>query len=122
LLISFLIRRRWDLGRNYLSTRLEQLRRLLVGSGTCVLGLVQHLAESERYWFGYYLVGAGWDADQEYGMAVPTGRAAAEVLQDYRAAIAASDRAIGAVGDADARVTVPAEGNRFTLRWVMARP
>src|SRR5437868_1786648 len=39
----------------------EQLRRVLTGSGTSVLGLVQHLAEAERYWFGYHLVGAAWD-------------------------------------------------------------
>ena len=49
----------------------EQLRRVLVDSGTSILGLVQHLAEVERYWFGYHLTGAAWDAGQEYGMAVP---------------------------------------------------
>src|SRR5690348_13263898 len=35
----------------------EQLRRVLVASGTSVLGLVQHLTEAERYWFGYHLAG-----------------------------------------------------------------
>ena len=40
----------------------EQLRRVLVDSGTSILGLVQHLAEAERYWFGYHLAGAAWDA------------------------------------------------------------
>src|SRR5687767_1208648 len=29
----------------------EQVRRVLVDSGTSILGLVQHLAEAERYWF-----------------------------------------------------------------------
>jgi uncharacterized damage-inducible protein DinB len=38
----------------------EQLRRVLTSSGTSVLGLVQHLAEAERYWFGYHLAGAAW--------------------------------------------------------------
>ena len=57
------------------------MRRVLVGSGTCVLGLVQHLAEAERYWFGYHLAGAAWDADLEHGMAVPAGRAAADTLR-----------------------------------------
>jgi uncharacterized damage-inducible protein DinB len=97
-----------------------QLRRVLVDSGTSILGLVQHLAEAERYWFGHHLVGAAWDADEEFGMAVPAGRAAADVLADYRAAIEASDRAISGVGDPDARVAVPVEGNRHTLRWVLA--
>jgi hypothetical protein len=59
----------------------EQLRRVLVDSGTSVLGLVQHLAEAERYWFGYHLVGAAWDADREHGMAVSANRAVADVLR-----------------------------------------
>ena len=49
----------------------EQLRRVLTGSGTSVLGLVQHLAEAERYWFGHHLVGAAWDPGREHGMTVP---------------------------------------------------
>lgn len=82
----------------------EQLRRVLVGSGTSILGLVQHLTEAERYWFGYHLAGAAWDADTEFGMAVPADRAAADVLRDYRTAIDDSDRAIGAAADPQARV------------------
>src|SRR5215472_14878989 len=65
----------------------EQLRRVLVDSGTSILGLVQHLTEVERYWFGHHLAGAAWDDDQEDGMTVPAHRAAADVLADYRAAI-----------------------------------
>lgn len=98
----------------------EQLRRVLVASGTSILGLVQHLAEAERYWFGHHLVGAAWDADREYGMTVPADRAAGDVLRDYRAATEDSDRAIRTVGDPDARIAVPVEGNRHPLRWVMA--
>ena len=98
----------------------EQLRRVLVDSGTSILGLVQHLAETERYWFGYHLAGAAWDADRECGMTVPIGRAAADVLADYRAAVQDSDRAIRAVGDPEARFAVPVDGGRHTLRWVMA--
>ena len=98
----------------------EQLRRVLVDSGTSILGLVQHLAEAERYWFDHHLAGASWDADREYGMTVPADRAAADVLRDYRAAIEDSDRAISHADDPDARFVVPVEGNRHTLRWVMA--
>src|SRR5262249_19538311 len=98
----------------------EQLRRPLVDSGTSILGLVQHLAEAERYWFGYHLVGVAWDADREYGMAGPADRPPGDVLRDYRAAIEDSDRTIRAVGDPDARVAIPADGNRHTLRWVLA--
>ena len=98
----------------------EQLRAVLVDSGTSILGLVQHLAEVERFWFGHHLAGASWDDDRENGMTVPVGRAAADVLADYRAAIEESDRAIRAAGDPDARFAVPVEGKRHTLRWVMA--
>src|SRR6266545_4231855 len=76
----------------------EQVRRVLVDSGTSILGLVQHLAEAERYWFGHHLAGDAWDADPERGMVIPADRAAADVLRDYRAAIEDSDRAIRAVG------------------------
>ena len=98
----------------------EQLRAVLVDSGTSILGLIQHLAEVERYWFGYHLVGAAWDAGNEHGMDVSADRAAADVLAGYRAAIADSDRAIRAAGDPQARFAVPVDGNRHTLRWVMA--
>ena len=98
----------------------EQLRRVLVGSGTSILGLIQHLTEAERSWFGHHLAGAAWDEDSEHGMTVPAGRAAADVLQDYRAAIADSDRAIRAAGDPEARFVIPVDGNHHTLRWVMA--
>ena len=98
----------------------DQLRRVLVGSGTSLLGLVQHLAEAERYWFGHHLVGSAWDPEQEQGMAVPASRDATEVLRDYRAAIEDSDRAVRAAGDPDVRLVVPVDGTRHTLRWVIA--
>jgi uncharacterized damage-inducible protein DinB len=98
----------------------EQLRRVMVDSGTSILGLVQHLAEAERYWFGHHLSGAAWDAGQEFGMTVSASPAAADVLRDYQAAIKDSDRAISDAGDPEARVVVPVDGNRHTLRWVIA--
>jgi uncharacterized damage-inducible protein DinB len=98
----------------------EQLRCVLVNSGTSILGIVQHLAEVERYWFGYHLTGAPWDPGQEHGMTVPAHRTAADVLAGYQAAIADSDRAIHAAAGPQARCAVPVEGNRHTLRWVIA--
>lgn len=41
----------------------DQLRRPMVGSGTSILGLIQHLAEAERFWFGHHLAGVDYDAD-----------------------------------------------------------
>ena len=52
-----------------------------VDSGTSVLGLVQHLAEAERYWFGYHLAGAAWDADRDTAWPSSASRAAADVLR-----------------------------------------
>jgi uncharacterized damage-inducible protein DinB len=98
----------------------EQLRRVLVDSGTSILGLVQHLAEVERYWFGHHLAGDPWDEDTEHGMTVPADRPAEDVLSDYRAAIEDSDRAIRAAGDPDVRFAIPVAGTHHTLRWVMA--
>lgn len=98
----------------------EQLRRVLVDSGTSILGLVQHLAEAERCWFGRHLAGVIRDADWDLGMAVSADRAAADVLRDYQAAIEDSDRAIRAAADPDTRFAIPVDGNRYTLRWVMA--
>src|SRR5262249_14390906 len=93
----------------------EQLRRVLVDSGTSILGIVQHLTEVERYWFGHHLAGADWDAEQEHGMTVPARRAAADVLAGYRAAIEDSDCAIRAVAGPEARFAVPVDGNRHTV-------
>ena len=53
-------------------------------------------------------------------MTVPADRATADVLQDYRAAIQDSDHAIHTVREPDARIAVPVDGIRHTLRWVMA--
>ncbi len=97
----------------------EQLRRRAVGSGTSILGLVQHLAEAERGWFGHHLAGGGWREEAGRGMAVPLDRTAAEVLDEYRAAIADSDRAIAAAGDPEALLAVPVDGTRKSLRWLL---
>jgi hypothetical protein len=35
----------------------EQLRPVLVPTGTNLLGLVKHLVAAERYWFGLHLTG-----------------------------------------------------------------
>jgi Protein of unknown function (DUF664) len=53
-------------------------------------------------------------------MTVPVHRAAADVLAGYQAAIEDSDRAIHAAASPQARFAVPVDGNRHTLRWVIA--
>src|SRR5437764_9831744 len=68
-----------------------QLRRRLVVSETTLLGLVQHLTDAERYWFGYTLAGDPRFADVDFDMVVAPDRAADQVSAGYRTAIGASD-------------------------------
>jgi uncharacterized damage-inducible protein DinB len=98
----------------------EQVRRVLVESGTSILGLVRHLTGGERYWFGYTLAGSEAYADEGFEMEVPATVGAAEVLRDYRAAIEDSDAAILAAGDPEARLAHAVDGELLSLRWVMA--
>jgi uncharacterized damage-inducible protein DinB len=98
----------------------EQLRRVLVSSGTTILGLVQHLTEAEWGWFGYDLLGSELDREWDLGMEVPADRSAEQVLADYRDAIQASDAAIQTVGDPEALMVRPVDGNRLSLRWLLA--
>lgn len=98
----------------------EQLRRPLVASGTSILGLVQHLAGAERYWFTHTLSGGEEPADDALSMTVPRDRPAEAVIEDYRAAIAGSDRAIDAAAHPEAPTAVPVDGAPKSLRWVVA--
>jgi uncharacterized damage-inducible protein DinB len=98
----------------------EQLRRVLVPTGTNLLGLVKHLAAAERYWFGLHLTGITPPESSKLGMRVPRARAAEEVISDYRAAIAASNTAIIAAGDPQTPLARRVSGQRLTLRWLLA--
>lgn len=98
----------------------EQLRRRFVVSDTTLLGLVQHLADGERYWFGHTLAGDPAYADVDFSMVVPEDRPAAEVVEDYRAGITASDALIAAAGGPEAGTAVPVGDEPRTLRWVLA--
>jgi len=98
----------------------EQLRRVLVGSGTTLLGLVWHLTVCERYWFGFHVAGLEPPAEWDFGLNVPPGCDSAAVLAGYRAAAADSDRMIREAGALDARVLRPIDGQWLTVRWVVA--
>jgi Protein of unknown function (DUF664) len=98
----------------------EQLRRRLVVSETNLLGLVQHCAAGERWWFAHHVGGDPAYADVDFSMVVPPERSAAEVVADYRAAIEDSNRHIAAAGSPDALTAVPVDGRPKTLRWVLA--
>ena len=48
----------------------EQLRWVGVPTGTNVLGLVNHLVDSEIWWFHHHVDGGGWDGDFDHDMQV----------------------------------------------------
>lgn len=98
----------------------QQLREVLVPTGTTILGLVAHLTAGERYWFGWTLAGTGADDDETDFEPDPSGRPTDDVLQDYRDAIAASDEVITRLGDPEARTARTVDGVPKTMRWVLA--
>jgi hypothetical protein len=98
----------------------EQLRRRFVVSDTTLLGLVQHLADGERYWFAHTLAGEPAHADVDFSMVVPADRSADEVIADYRAAIAESDTHIAGADGPDTLTARPIGEAPKTLRWVLA--
>src|SRR4051794_2486350 len=94
----------------------EQLRRRLVASDTTLIGLVQHCAAGERWWFAYHLGGDQRYADVDFSMVVPSGRRGAAVIDDFRDAVQVSDRHIAAAGSPEALTVVPVDGEHKTLR------
>jgi len=98
----------------------EQLRRVLVDSGTTLLGLVHHLTLAERFWFGYHVAGREEDDPGDVGMEAPADRSAQQVLDAYQAAIAASDAAIRAAAELGEPVRIPVGDTFHSVRWVVA--
>jgi uncharacterized damage-inducible protein DinB len=98
----------------------EQLRRVLVASGTSLLGLIQHSVVGERWWFGYHLLGTGEADDFDFTMTVPPERNAADIVADYRDAIHESDVAIRRIGDPETLTARPIDDRPLSLRWVLA--
>jgi hypothetical protein len=98
----------------------EQLRRVLVDTGTNLLGLVQHLTVAERLWFGHHVAGIEPDGPWDFGMDVAAGVEAATVIDSYRSAIKQSERIVHEAGGADTRVVRPIDGRWHTVRWVIA--
>ncbi len=97
----------------------EQLRRVLVPSGTSLLGLVQHVTDGERWWFGYHVAGDSRWSDVDFGMEVPDDVTPAQVLDAFHEAVAASE-AIMADADLDDALAVLVDGQQLTVRWAVA--
>lgn len=96
-----------------------QLRRVMVESGTSLIGLVQHLTDAERYWVGYHVGGLGVD-DYDFSMMVPPTTSMDSVIRGYLDAITASDEILAGVRDLDQPMAIPTEEKRHTTRWVLA--
>ncbi|MCU1595688.1 MAG: hypothetical protein JWO12_3080 [Frankiales bacterium] len=96
----------------------EQLRRVLVPSGTSLLGLVQHCTHGEQYWFHHH-VGGGPDLEWDFSMQVPADTPAEEVVGAFEAAVARSDEILAAT-EFGALTVVPVDGRLKTVRWVVA--
>jgi uncharacterized damage-inducible protein DinB len=98
----------------------EQVRRVLVPTGTTLLGLVRHMIDGERYWFGYTVAGQGARDDWDFTMDVEPGRSAQDVVAELREAIAASNQIVRDIGDPQALTANPVDDRPLSLRWVIA--
>ena len=97
----------------------EQVREVLVQSGTNLIGLVTHLTDGERYWFHQVFAG-GPDREGDWGMDAPRGMTAAEAVASYREAWAESNRISRAAGDPGALSAEDIRDRPRGLRWVLA--
>jgi hypothetical protein len=98
----------------------EQVRKILVPTGTSLLGLVRHSTDGERFWFGYHLTGVGSEPNWEEGMRAAPSALKEDVIADYLRAVATSDSTIRAIGDPEATSALSLSGTPRTLRWTMA--
>jgi uncharacterized damage-inducible protein DinB len=94
----------------------DDARRTTVDSGTNLAGLVQHLTFVESLWFEEIVAG-GSAARGARSMQVDPSVSLTTLRTEYRAACAASNQIITAIGDADAPVT--RHGKQRDLRWVL---
>jgi hypothetical protein len=74
----------------------------------------------ERYWFGHHVAGGYRGTEWDFTMEVPPELAPEAVVAEYRAASDASDAVIMAATSPDTLTALPVDGERRTLRWVLA--
>ncbi len=91
-------------------------RRSTVESGTNLAGLLQHLTFVESMWFEE-VVGGGTARRGKRSMEVDPSVSLRTLRADYRAACAASNEIIAALGDATVPVT--RNGKTRDLRWAI---
>ncbi|GAB3311640.1 DUF664 domain-containing protein [Epidermidibacterium keratini] len=102
----------------------EQLRSTPTVSTMSLLGLVNHLADVERWWFQHVFLGRDvafdWsDEDPDGEWTVDLDRPSADVIAAYRAECSASDEVI-AEHDFDALAAKSrSDETRKSLRWIV---
>lgn len=70
------------------------LRRPVLPSGWCCLGMVQHLTGMTRFWFVEVMTGEHGDDQVGDSYEVAADRSASDVLNDFRTAIEAANAAV----------------------------
>jgi len=94
----------------------QDARRSTVDSGTNLAGLLQHLTFVESKWFEGIVAG-GKAARGDRSMQVDPSISLPALRAQYRAACAASNEIVAALGDAEAPVARDPKGRN--LRWAM---
>ena len=97
-----------------------ELRRVVVPSGTNLLGLLQHLTRMEEHWFQRVFLGE--EPGGEDSWVVPADRTHDDVVAAYRAACARSDGIVRDTPDLAtlARAVNPGEDELDPLRMIVA--
>jgi hypothetical protein len=102
----------------------DEVRTVLVPSGTNLLGMVKHLTFAEDYWFSQIFAGAAIDLPRVLpGDSIPADVPTPAVVASYEAACERS-RAVVAAADLDDRARGTVTNRRgpatmFNLRWIV---
>ena len=100
----------------------EAATQLVTPTGLTLLGVVRHLAWSERGWFGHFLLGESDEcvADDVASFSVETVSSVDEVLSDYLAAIERSREIVRQQPSLDVCSVLPHDYfGIVTLRWIV---
>ena len=121
-----------DMQRSILLWKLEGLsehdaQRSFVTSGTSLLGIVQHMAWVEQWWFLEFIGGETPDypwseEDPDADFRIESGQTISSVSQRYADAVARADTVIAGAPNLDVTGTLPNDDSDRTersLRWVL---
>jgi uncharacterized damage-inducible protein DinB len=101
----------------------DQLRRPMVPSGTSLLGMVKHLAFTERGWFQEGVANERFDypfhtEDPDADFRIEEGEAAEDIFDLYRHACERSRQALDAAS-LDDMIDDPDRSADYNVRWVV---